>query len=124
MLILKYERKDFFNHRIYTEDKKDSYTREDLRKVFAYFSKNHDVCIQIDNVVIYWDSLTEYENRVVTIRNYDGRNYDESKKSFDKTKKECYLMADGNWDIQRYYKAMGYRLIAFLLWNIVLLYNG
>jgi len=50
----------------------------------------------MDNVVIYWDSLTEYEKRVVTVRDYDGRNYDESKKSFDKAKKECYLMADGN----------------------------
>ncbi len=96
MLILKYERKDFFNNKVYTEDRKDNYTREDLKKAFAYFSKNHDSCIQMDNVVIYWDSLTEYENRVVTVRDYDGRNYDESKKSFDKAKKECYLMADKN----------------------------
>ena len=48
MLILKYDRIDFFNHR----------------------------------------------NRVVTIRYYDGMNYDESKKSFEKAKKECYAMAD------------------------------
>ena len=88
MLILKYDRLDFFNHRIYTEDKKENYTRDDLKKVFAYFSKTHDASIQIDNVVVYWDSLTEYENRVVTVRNYDGRNYNESKKSFDKVKKE------------------------------------
>ena len=96
MLILKYERKDFFNHRIYPEDKKDNYTRVDLRKVFAYFSKTHDSSIQIDSMVIYWDSLTEYENRVVTVRNYDGRNYDETKKSFDNAKKECYLIEGKN----------------------------
>ena len=42
MLILKYDRLDFFNHRIYTEDKKDNYTKDDLKKVFAYFSKTHD----------------------------------------------------------------------------------
>ena len=94
MLILKYDRLDFFNDRIYTEDKKDNYTRDDLKKVFAYFSKTHDSSIQIDNVVVYWDSLIEYENRIITIRYYDGRNYDESKKSFDKVKKECYVMAD------------------------------
>lgn len=93
MLILKYDRLDFFNHRIYTEDKKDSYTKEDLKKVFAYFSKTHDASIQIDNVVVYWDCLSEYENRIVTVRNYDGMNYTESKKSFDKVKKECYAMA-------------------------------
>ena len=92
MLILKYERKDFFNNRIYTEDKKENYTKEDLKKVFVFFNKTHDACIQIDNVVIYWDSMTEYENKVVTIRDYDGRNYIESKKSSDKTKKECYAM--------------------------------
>ena len=92
MLILKYERKDFFNNRIYTEDKKNNYTKEDLKKVFAYFSKTHDATIQIDNVVIYWDSMTEHENRIVTVRDYDGRNYIKSKKSYDKTKKECYAM--------------------------------
>ena len=92
MLILKYERKDLFNNRIYTEDKKNNYTKEDLKKVFAYFSKTHDATIQIDNVVIYWDSMTEHENRIVTVRDYDGRNYIESKKSYDKTKKECYAM--------------------------------
>lgn len=93
MLILKYERLDFFNHRIYTEDKKENYTRDNLKKVFAYFSKTHDASIQIDNVVVYWDCLSEYENRIVTVRNYDGMNYNESKKSFDKVKKECYAMA-------------------------------
>ena len=67
-----------------------------MRKVFAYFSKTHDSSIQIDSMVIYWDSLTEYENRVVTVRNYDGRNYDETKKSFDNAKKECYLIEGKN----------------------------
>ena len=93
MLILKYERLDFFNHRIYTEDQKENYTKDDLKKVFTYFSKNHNATIQIDSTVIFWDCLTEYENRVVTVRNYDGMNYTEAKKSYDKTKKECYAMA-------------------------------
>ncbi len=92
MLILKYERLDFFNHRIYTEDKKDGYTKEDMKKVFAYFSKTHDASIQIDSIVIYWDSLLEFENRIVTVRTYDGMNYTESKKSYDKVKKECYAI--------------------------------
>lgn len=89
MLILKYDRIDFFNHRIYTEDKKDSYTREDLKKVFTYLSKTNDASIQIDNRVVFWDCLSEYENRVVTVRYYDGMNYDESKKSFEKAKKSA-----------------------------------
>ena len=92
MLILKYERLDFFNHRIYTEDKKENYTKEYLKKVFAYLSKTHNESIQIDSTVIFWDRLTEYENRIVTVRNYNGINYTESKKSFDKTKKEYYAI--------------------------------
>ena len=93
MLILKYERKDFFNHRIYTEDSKQDYTREDLKKVFAYFSKNYNVSIQINDMVVFWNTLTEYENRIVTIRDYyNGMSYDEARKSFEKVKKECYAM--------------------------------
>ena len=92
MLIIKYERLDFFNHRIYTEDKKDNYRKEDLKKVFTYFSKTNDATIQIDNVVIYWDCLSEYGNRVVTIRDYDSMNYTQSKKSFETLKKEYYAL--------------------------------
>lgn len=36
--------------------------------------------------------LSEHENRIATVRNYDGMNYVESKKSYDKAKKECYAM--------------------------------
>jgi len=92
MLILKYERLDFFNHRIYTEDTKENYTKDDLKKVFTYFSKTHDATIQIENIVIFWNCLTEYENKVVTIRNCNGMNYTEAKKSYDKVKRECYAM--------------------------------
>lgn len=52
----------------------------------------YDTSIQIDNVVVYWDCMSECENRVVTVRNYDGMNYTESKKSYDKMKKDCYGM--------------------------------
>lgn len=90
MLILKYSRKDFFGNRVYTEDKKQNYNRDDLKKAFLYFGKNHDISIQINAAVIYWDCMTEYENRVVTVRNYEGMNYTESKQGFDKLKKECY----------------------------------
>ena len=32
MLTMKYERKDFFGNRQYTEDSKDDYSREDVKK--------------------------------------------------------------------------------------------
>lgn len=92
MLIIKYERKDFFNGRIYTEDKKQNYSKEDLKKAFLYFSRTYDTSVQIDDAVIYWNSLAEYENKIATVRYYDGMNYTEAKKSYDKVKKEGYAM--------------------------------
>lgn len=93
MLILKYERRDFFNNCVYTEDTKQNHGKEDLKRVFTFFSKTYDTSVQIDDIIIFWDSLTEYENRIVTVRCYDGRSYSDSKKSYEKAKKEVYAMA-------------------------------
>lgn len=90
MLVLKYERKDFFNKRIYTEDSKTNYNRDDLKRAFLYFGKTYSSTIQINDTVIFWDCLTEFKNRIASVRKYDGMNYVESKTSFDKVKKECY----------------------------------
>lgn len=92
MLILKYERTDFFNHRIYTEDTKQDYTKEDLKKVFAYFNKTHDASIQIENVAVFWDCISEYKNKVATVRIYDGMNYIEAKKAMIRQRKNGYAM--------------------------------
>lgn len=93
MLILKYERRDFFNNHVYTEDTKQNHSKEDLKKAFTFFSKTYDTSVQIDDIVIFWDCLTEYENRIVTIRYFDGMSYSEVKKSYDKAKKEMYAVA-------------------------------
>lgn len=92
MLILKYDRIDFFNNRVYVEDTKQNYGKEDLKRAFTFFSKTYDATVQIDDIVIFWDCLAEYENRIVTVRCYDGRNYSDSKKSYEKAKKEVYAM--------------------------------
>ena len=93
MLIIKYERKDFFNNCIYTEDKKHNHGKEDLKKAFLYFSRTYDTSVQTDDTIFYWDSLSEYENRIVTVRYFNGTNFTETKKSYDKAKKEGYSMA-------------------------------
>ena len=92
MLILKYERKDFFGESIYVEDSKENYGKTDLKKVFLFLSKTYNAAVQIESDVIFWDSLKEYENRIVTVRKHDGTSYDESKESFEKAKKECYAV--------------------------------
>ena len=90
MLTLKYDRIDFFNKRIYTEDSKTNYNRDDLKRAFLYFGKTNNATVQIEETVIFWGCLTEYENRIATVRKFDGINYTVTKASFDKVKKECY----------------------------------
>lgn len=90
MLTLKYERKDFFNQRIYTEDSMKKYDKSDVKKVLLYFNKDYYSSVQIENTVIFWDSMAEHENKIVTVRLYDGMNYTENKCSFEKLKKDIY----------------------------------
>lgn len=92
MLILKYERIDIFHNRVYTEDKQTNPTKEDLKKAFSFFNINHDSAIQIDDTVIFWDSLTDYENRIATARHFDHLSYSEVKESYEKAKKEAYSL--------------------------------
>ena len=60
MLTLKYDRIDFFNKRIYTEDSKTNYNRDDLKRAFLYFGKTNNATVQIEETVIFWGCLTEY----------------------------------------------------------------
>lgn len=63
--------------------------------MFVYFSRKYDATVQIEDTVMYWVSMIELDNRIATLRNYGGmnfRSYSESKKSFEKMKKECYAM--------------------------------
>lgn len=46
MLIMKYERKDFFGNRQYTEDRKENYNREDVKKAFLHLSKDRFSSVQ------------------------------------------------------------------------------
>ena len=80
-LTIKYNRKDFFSNRIYTEDTKTYFTKNDLVKAFSFISKDHDAAIQIDSMCIYWDCISDFEKKTVTVRIYDGRNYTRQFKS-------------------------------------------
>jgi hypothetical protein len=92
MLIVKYDRIDFFGSRVYTEDKKDRYTKEHVKKAMLFFGKDYSHTIQIEQTVIFWNNPSDYENRIVTVRKYNQYGYDDEKKSFEKVKKEVYAM--------------------------------
>lgn len=89
-LTIKYNRKDFFGNRIYTEDTKTNFTKSDLTKAFLFFSKNNDAAIQIDDMVIYWDSITDHDQKMVSVRIYNSGSYTEGKFSFEEIKKNFY----------------------------------
>lgn len=91
MLIVKYNRIDFFGSRIYTEDKRRDYKKADLKKAISFFNRNNGITIQVDNMILFWDCMSEFENKIVTVRVYDGMNFSEEKTSFNKIKKELYI---------------------------------
>lgn len=84
MLTLKYERKDFFGNRLYTEDSKEDYSREDVKKAFLYLSKERFSAVQKEDTIYFWDNMEDFENQIMTVRVFDGRNYVDAKKDFDK----------------------------------------
>ena len=89
-LTIKYNRKDFFGNRIYTEDAKENFTKNDLVKAFLFLSKNNDAAIQIDSMVIYWDCISDFENKMISLRLYTGNGYTTGKTPFDVIKKNFY----------------------------------
>ena len=89
-LTIKYTRRDFFGSRLYTEDAKEHFTKSDLIKVFLFMSKDSNVTIQIDNVVIYCNSVSDFEKKMITLRAYDGNNFVEGQMSFNNIKRNFY----------------------------------
>ena len=67
MLIIKYERKDFWGQIRYTEDRRETYTREDVKKAFLFLGKNYDAALQKENVIYSWGGLADYENKNVRV---------------------------------------------------------
>ena len=90
MLIVKYERKDFFGQYQYTEDSKERYCKDDVKKAFLHLSKDRFSTVQKENTVYFWENMDDFDNQIMTVRYFDGRNYTDAKKAFGKVKKECY----------------------------------
>ena len=90
MLTMKYERKDFFGCYRYTEDSKENYSKEDVKKAFLHLSKDRFSTVQKEDTIYFWDNMEDFENQIMTVRVFDGRNYVEAKNAFSKVKKECY----------------------------------
>lgn len=83
MLTVKYVRNDFFGNCRYTEDSKDRYSREDVKKAFQHLSNDRFSAVQKEDTVYFWDSTGDLDNRIVTIWDFDGSGYTETKDVFD-----------------------------------------
>lgn len=90
-LILKYERRNFFGNREYTEDTCNFPKLKDLQAVMRYLKKDNMVAVSYSGFTLFWDSFSNFENGIVSVRYYDAYgNYTEEKKSFEIVKKEVY----------------------------------
>ncbi len=93
MLTIKYERKNLFNDRIYTEDTKNNPTLKDIKKAFHFLKSDYSVAIQIDNIVLFWDAVQNFEYGTLSAREYDSNgNYKEFIWDYDGCKNNYYAI--------------------------------
>lgn len=93
MLTVKYERKDFFGNRVYTEDVKKNPTLKDIQKAFRFLKTDYNIAIQINNTVLFWESLSNFEHGTLTCREYDEwHNYKDFAWSYDSCKNNYYAI--------------------------------
>lgn len=83
-----YNRKDFFNNTTITEDIKQDFAKNDLVKAFLLFSKKREVVIQVENILMFWGSKDNFENRKVVVVTDDGMRHGVI--MFEALKKEWY----------------------------------
>ena len=96
MITVKYERKDIFGQHIYTEDVKNNETLADIKKAFHALKSSYSVAIQINNTVLFWDSMQNFEYGTLTAREYDdNHSYNEFIWDYDGCKKNYYAIYRG-----------------------------
>ena len=93
MLVVKYESKNFFGVYEYHEDRKDNPNFEDIKKAFRFLKNDYKNAIQIDNTVLFWDNMTNFEYGTLSAKEYDGANsYKEFIWDYDGCKKNYYTI--------------------------------
>lgn len=91
MLVVKYEQRNFWGDIEYKEDTKYNPTYNDIKKAFRFLKKDYKNAIQINNTILYWDSISNFEYGLLDAREYDdGRNYKEFSWDYDGCKNNYY----------------------------------
>lgn len=89
-----YESRDFWGQTIQKDEEKPHAGKDDIQKAFRFLKGNHDTALHIagyigdESLSIFWDSFSDKENEIVTVRIYESwNNFDELKMSFEKAKR-------------------------------------
>lgn len=103
MITYRYDRRDIFGYRVYTEDSSSFETLKDVRTAFRLFSNDQYSSIAYDgyngyiDVVFYWENKSDFDNRIVTIRKWHTPNNSEYEHiDFFDLKKAVYSSFDRN----------------------------
>ena len=65
----------------------------DIKKAFRFLKKDYKNAIQIDNTILYWDNITNFEYGTLSAREYDGANsYKEFIWDYDGCKNNYYTI--------------------------------
>lgn len=87
-ITVKYERKDFFGRRIYTEDTKKDIERSDLEKALRLLKSNSSVALDINgDWILYWDSTKDYDDGILTVKQKTDFDWEISRMAFSFVKK-------------------------------------
>lgn len=90
LITVAYMRKDFWGSSEPVQETNKYATIEDLQKAFRALKKDREFVIHIEGKYsVFYDSLVDWENGIVTVREFEAWNsYDEKKVAFEKIKKE------------------------------------
>ena len=92
-ITIKHEAPDFFGALQYAEDQKINVNFSDLKKVFAYLKSNYSISVVIDQYVLYWDSMQDFQYKTLSCKESDTVNsYKEYIWDFDGCKKFFYSL--------------------------------
>lgn len=94
MVTVKYFQKNFWGTEEFRVDSKKNATYNDIKRAFRFLTQSNKNTIEIKNMVFYWDTLTDFEYKTLTVREFSGNsfNYKEYSWDYDGCKKYYYDM--------------------------------
>lgn len=90
-IIVKNNLKDFFGNKFYYESIKENATLNDVKKAFMALKKDPSIALEIGHMILYWNTIEDFENKKLTARKYERINsYNEFLWEFEACKKHYY----------------------------------